>query len=227
MHPSKMTAQQIYNTVRNHLLTQNRKSVYDSNNINCFYRGPNGTKCAIGCLISDSEYSTELEGRNIYSLKNTFTWMIEHEQLLTDLQYVHDSIPVDTWKVELDKVANRYGLSITKETEMKIEIGKTYKTESGSKLYVVGYNLDKTRFVVQYVESRVVSLRYLDGRYYPNGDVTNDDLIEEVKPVRYLPIVKHRYAANAYIAHYSFASKELAERTGKACGEDFVKVIEV
>lgn len=55
-----MTLQEIYSTVRQHLLTQNARS---AKNGNCLYRGPNGTKCAAGALIPDEIYTPSIENK--------------------------------------------------------------------------------------------------------------------------------------------------------------------
>lgn len=61
--------QEIYNTVRDHLLKQNKKSLgnyivgLDDNVSNgCVYRSYDGLKCAAGCLIPDSKYKRSMEG---------------------------------------------------------------------------------------------------------------------------------------------------------------------
>lgn len=51
-----MNIQEIFDTVSVHLLTQNEKSQESSFYSSCLYRGPNGTKCAVGCLIKDEFY---------------------------------------------------------------------------------------------------------------------------------------------------------------------------
>lgn len=51
-----MTNEEIFEKVRTHLLTQNAKSMIDGI---CLYRGPNGLKCAVGCLIEDEHFDPE------------------------------------------------------------------------------------------------------------------------------------------------------------------------
>ena len=57
-----MTNQQIFNKVAKHLLKQGRRA-RDGNG--CAYRGENGTKCAVGCLIPDALYDDRLEGSSV------------------------------------------------------------------------------------------------------------------------------------------------------------------
>lgn len=39
----------------------------------CLYRGPTGTKCAIGAHITDAEYSSAMEGNDAESLKQDYS----------------------------------------------------------------------------------------------------------------------------------------------------------
>ena len=82
----------------------------------CKYRGPDGTKCAIGCLIPDEKYTPALEGkgssspivRDALGLGGT-----EDDSLirfLIELQQIHDSTPVESWNELLQRVALKYGL---------------------------------------------------------------------------------------------------------------------
>lgn len=64
--PNQAEAQEIFNKVATHLLTQGKRSVASDGS--CMYRGPEGTKCAIGCLIEDDEYHPLLEGKGAYGL---------------------------------------------------------------------------------------------------------------------------------------------------------------
>jgi len=63
---------------------------------NCFYRGPSGTKCFIGHIISDEKYKKYMEARGSISLMNTFKGAIEgfeisEGRLLSVLQAYHDT----------------------------------------------------------------------------------------------------------------------------------------
>lgn len=55
-----MNQQEIYNTVRDHLLSQKSKALSPSGS-KCMYRGALGTKCAIGCLLPDEIATPELD----------------------------------------------------------------------------------------------------------------------------------------------------------------------
>lgn len=49
-----MNAQEIFDKVVNHLRKQGHRSLSEDGR--CLYRGSNGDKCAIGCIISDEDY---------------------------------------------------------------------------------------------------------------------------------------------------------------------------
>lgn len=56
-----MDKQEIFNKAIRALHAQPQKS-YDEFTGTCFYRGPEGIKCAIGHLIPDEEYNPKFEG---------------------------------------------------------------------------------------------------------------------------------------------------------------------
>lgn len=88
-----MTEQELFDKVVAHLRKQGVKSV---ENGRCRYRTAEGLKCAIGILIKDEDYSTELEGCVVYNsgvLKATGLGGGSPilKKLATALQVVHDS----------------------------------------------------------------------------------------------------------------------------------------
>lgn len=93
-----MTPQEIFDTVANHLRKQGRPAMSEGN---CVYRGPDGTKCAIGCLIPDELYEEDMEGRGVLALITPDEYETkfvlpdffndENVRLMMDLQTVHDS----------------------------------------------------------------------------------------------------------------------------------------
>lgn len=101
---------EIFKRVREHLLTQNERAEDD---YGCRYRMPDGKRCAIGCLIPDSLYSTEYEHEGIDSLPFVlleYLGGLYNEDFLQDLQNVHDGYTPESWPIELDRVAHEYGL---------------------------------------------------------------------------------------------------------------------
>lgn len=66
-----ITKQQIFTKVKAHLLQQGKQSMRQTKPVQiCAYRGDEGLKCAIGCLIPDNEYSSCIEGYAIHALIN-------------------------------------------------------------------------------------------------------------------------------------------------------------
>jgi hypothetical protein len=108
----KIYYQEIFNKVKKHLLTQARPSLRQTlaNAVECAYRGDDGTKCAVGCLITDEAYAmygAEIEGCSvsvINTLNNRKSLMLAALQMsniptdsatlrfLTALQQVHDFV---------------------------------------------------------------------------------------------------------------------------------------
>lgn len=113
-----MTLQEIYNKVRDHLLTQGKKSQFITvDGMQCMYRAPDGCKCAVGVLITDEAYSPGLE--NDYSVWPVIAALVESgidahdgptQQLLSALQKVHDGRNVENWPSALRFVAQENGL---------------------------------------------------------------------------------------------------------------------
>ena len=109
-----MTSQEIFDTVRDHLLKQGVKSQTDLGGpVQCMYRGPGGLKCAVGCLITDEEYLPEMEGTDIDKLDLEF-FNLEHlgsyMYLIADLQDCHDHYEPSSWAKRLQEIAEHHGL---------------------------------------------------------------------------------------------------------------------
>ena len=101
------TAQEVFDFVAHHLLTQNEKSV--SGRI-CGYKSYETLKCAAGCLISDENYAKSFEG-DTWDIVSKKLGMVNECSLVRDLQVLHDRTPVKKWKNELIDLANFQGLS--------------------------------------------------------------------------------------------------------------------
>lgn len=113
-----MTKQEIFDKVATHLLTQNAKSMNASG---CAYRGAEGRKCAIGCLIPDEDYTPRLEGKTVMTatskinVATAVNKSIRAKTLITlkflqRLQAVHDLWPVEEWRNKLAEVAKDFEL---------------------------------------------------------------------------------------------------------------------
>ena len=111
------TAQEVFDQVATHQLTQNAKSSDDSQE--CLYRH-NGLSCAAGCLISDDEYEQygfayfDDDGGVASSWSSVVTQKEltdTHWELINNLQQVHDCNEPYAWKACLHKVATARNLS--------------------------------------------------------------------------------------------------------------------
>lgn len=117
-----MDQQEVFNKVYRHLLTQGERSestftVDGIDRPGCAYRGDEGRKCAIGCLIDDDRYTPELETRGAghplvedalgYSL-------LSHDDrcLLKRLQDVHDCRNPASWAASLKGISETFGLTV-------------------------------------------------------------------------------------------------------------------
>lgn len=111
------TAQEVFDQVATHLLTQMAVSREGSVGSRCLYRSPTGLACAAGCLIADDEYDPVFDtsgdgtswGGLIYAdmVPNT------HQGLVGELQDVHDQFSPNEWLDELRAVAECRGLNTT------------------------------------------------------------------------------------------------------------------
>jgi hypothetical protein len=116
---------QIFATVRAHLLTQNGVSEDDVGS--CRLRGRDGRRCAIGILIDDAHYSERLEGLGIsyytagqdgpllkaLAMSGVDAYQSRVHALLQDLEEVHDGGEVEAWHDQLDQLAQRHSLHDT------------------------------------------------------------------------------------------------------------------
>lgn len=104
------TAQQVYDQVKAHLLTQMVKSTNPVVLMECMYRGAAGAKCAAGCLISDEEYSPSMENKTRKELVDKELVPANHCLLIRELQVVHDDFDADNWSERLEQVAHFFKL---------------------------------------------------------------------------------------------------------------------
>jgi hypothetical protein len=107
----KATAQEVFDQVASHLLTQKNKS--QDEELSCRYRGNGGTSCAAGCLISDSEYNEIMEGQTWQTLVYNKRAPDAHMYLIDELQATHDKVAEGLWKLQLELVAKHNGLATT------------------------------------------------------------------------------------------------------------------
>lgn len=105
------TEQEVFDQVKDHLLKQGKRSLRVSqyNGVQCLYRGPDGLKCAAGCLIADSEYRPTFEGLGWKTLSIT-EGVENHAELINALQSIHDTIEPEHWAENLKAFANNWKL---------------------------------------------------------------------------------------------------------------------
>lgn len=76
-----MNKHEIFNKVARHLIKQGGRAM--ENGV-CRYRGPAGTKCAIGALIPDELYDPEIESKSIANV--LWQWPKIAEYLVGDVK---------------------------------------------------------------------------------------------------------------------------------------------
>lgn len=108
------TEQEVFDQVVIHLFTQKTKSV-DGNNETCVYRTPDGKKCAAGCLISDEEYDSDIEGEAWTKLVEKGFAPNAHVKLISALQRVHDHFTPHEWYQALHIIATMRDFTFPKQ----------------------------------------------------------------------------------------------------------------
>lgn len=102
-----MTEQEVFDKVKKHLLKQNSKAMDGDN---CVYRSPNGSQCAIGCMIPDDQYDETMELNNAAILIEEWPdlpFANINPNFLKDLQEIHDYDDNDVvdWPILLQEFA--------------------------------------------------------------------------------------------------------------------------
>jgi len=88
-----MTHQELFDTCMEQLIKQGGPSRSESNV--CKYLSKNGTKCAVGILLKEDEYSPKMEFISVQGLVANRLLpkrLIPYKELLLELQNVHDRI---------------------------------------------------------------------------------------------------------------------------------------
>lgn len=122
------TAQEVFDQVAKHLLTQNKVSVAESGA--CQYRNE-GLKCAAGCLIGDDEYEIEMDldgypaglKQGINVIGSSWDDLIlrglvpttKHDCLIGQLQILHDGINPRNWHNNLKELAYVHNVTFNAE----------------------------------------------------------------------------------------------------------------
>ena len=105
-----MNAQEAFDTVAKHLLTQGQRSTADGTD-GCRYRGGEGRKCAAGVLIPDEIYREEMEGFSWRAVCEMHPLVPQtHCHLITELQHLHDTAEPQAWPKLLRRLAYAHNL---------------------------------------------------------------------------------------------------------------------
>lgn len=70
---TRLTNQECYEKIRAHFSAKGAEYGYDEYECNCVYRGSDGQKCAVGCLITDELYDRSFENFNLKGLSEPDT----------------------------------------------------------------------------------------------------------------------------------------------------------
>lgn len=136
--PANMTPQEIFDTCADHILRM-PKQARRMPDLQCAYRGENGSRCAIGALIPDDVYRPWMDQFDDPSILGILQgmphyfpdWMHTNRGLLFDLQRVHDDDA--NWFTRADlidalkKVAKNHNLAPTVIPEVTPEPEDEYE----------------------------------------------------------------------------------------------------
>ena len=114
-----MNNQEVFDTAVPFLLKQNARSSYSGGN--CYYRSPNGRKCAIGACIPDELYLPEMDnesGLTITALCIEYDFIRKlfsdcSNDFLREMQIIHDTHLPAEWKIAYTVLGERWGLDIS------------------------------------------------------------------------------------------------------------------
>lgn len=202
-----MNSQKVFDYIVSHLRAQNRKSV--NKNGYSAYRGLEGRKSAIGWMIEDAEYSSEMEKLWPFEILDSEKFLPalkeklrRHEKLLLDLQYIHDGSR-QHWENGFASVARMHGLiySPTDEMNPKFKIGDS--VAFGGKKYTVDFWMPevatKTIFLADKIPCELCESKNdleSDGGCHHRFSSINENFFEEIKERlkrRQLPLYSFRY----------------------------------
>ncbi len=120
-----MNNQEFFSKTVLHLRKQGEKSVlrdkygkpkkFADGSLKCAYR--DGTKsCAVGCHILDTVYAEHMETRSYSSLRYApavgAIFKGVDDNLIANMQNLHDSKDPDQWEAEFSIIAETYGLTV-------------------------------------------------------------------------------------------------------------------
>lgn len=107
--------QEIFNTIWEKFVVNKAPRAYIES-LGCRYRTADGSKCFVGCLISDEEYDGEMETKTIGDIFEDLNpkWLpVDLVPFLRELQAIHDSISMfNSLKENLRKFAQDHCLTV-------------------------------------------------------------------------------------------------------------------
>jgi hypothetical protein len=110
-----MNDQEAFERSARHLLQQGERSLLESR-ATCAYRGQRGLTCAVGCLIPDDEYDTELEEKNAAAIVSQVPALHGVSvRLLGRLQSIHDYEVPSLWRLALEQLSKDFVLRMPED----------------------------------------------------------------------------------------------------------------
>ena len=112
----ELDIQEVFSRVTTHLRTQGEKSMMPNGSERCAYKSESGLKCAVGCLIPDSEYLPTFEYMGVREIPVFEGWDKRTLRLMYETQCIHDHSHPHEWDKLLHSVANTYDLTMPLHT---------------------------------------------------------------------------------------------------------------
>jgi hypothetical protein len=119
--------QDLFDTVVAHLLTQKAKALGPVESAHspepltgCMYRAPDGKKCAFGVLIPDGVYRPAIENQPATFVLHEIpelAFLRPHNDLISNLQTVHDAFEPAQWYDQLERLAKEHRLQFNPPTK--------------------------------------------------------------------------------------------------------------
>ena len=124
---TQLTEQETFEKVVRHLFTQGKRAVNREGL--CMYRGPDGLKCAIGCLIPDYLYRPRMEDQVLHSVWASVPDLIQDYEFMNELQYLHDHEQNWTDDVVMQNAAIQFAVSYNLDAGFVKELSFNKKPE--------------------------------------------------------------------------------------------------
>lgn len=103
-----LTTKEIFKRVKRRAKIKRRALTTD---LGCGYRATDGIACFVGELIEDSEYDPSMEGHDVETLLEMFTFKnfsASQLDLLLRLQEIHDCHCIQEWEEALAELEAKY-----------------------------------------------------------------------------------------------------------------------